>query len=70
MFKQDVLFVLIIDMEEEWYWDNDDFFDCDFFLENVEKFFVFQVFCEMLGICFIYFVDYVVVSNNIGSIIF
>ena len=67
--KQDVLFVLTIDTEEEWHWGNDDFPDRDFSLENVEKLPAFQAFCETLGIRPTYFVDYAVASNNIGSTI-
>jgi len=64
--KQDVLFVLTVDTEEEWHWDNDEFPDRDFSLENIEKLPEFQAFCESLSIKPTYFVDYAVASNNVG----
>ncbi len=66
MAKQDVLFVLTIDTEEEWQWD-EAFPQRDFSVENVEKLPEFQTFCESLGIRPTYFVDYAVASNSKGS---
>lgn len=64
--KQDVLFVLTIDTEEEWHWD-EEFPQQDCSVENVQKLPEFQAFCEVLGIRPTYFVDYAVASNSIGS---
>ncbi len=66
MAKQDVLFVLTIDTEEEWQWD-DDFPQRDFSVENVERLPAFQQFCEAQGIRPTYFVDYAVASSTKGS---
>ena len=66
MHKQDVLFVLTIDTEEEWQWD-EEFPQHNCSVENVEKLPAFQTFCESLGIRPTYFVDYAVASNNLGS---
>ena len=63
MHKQDVLFVLTIDTEEEWQWD-EEFPQHNCSVENVEKLPAFQTFCESLGIRPTYFVDYAVASNN------
>jgi hypothetical protein len=64
--KQDVLFVLTIDTEEEWQWD-EEFPQHDCSVENVEKLPEFQSFCEHIGIRPTYFVDYAVASNEVGS---
>ncbi|MEC7284107.1 MAG: WalW protein, partial [Pseudomonadota bacterium] len=66
MHKQDVLFVLTIDTEEEWQWD-EEFPQHNCSVENVEKLPAFQTFCESLGIRPTYFADYAVASNNVGS---
>lgn len=65
--KRDILFVLTVDTEEEWHWDNDEFPDRDFSLQNIEKLPEFQAFCESLSIRPTYFVDYAVASNKMGS---
>ncbi len=56
MHKQDVLFVLTIDTEEEWQWD-EEFPQHNCSVGNVEKLPAFQTFCESLGIRPTYFVD-------------
>ncbi|AUC89109.1 WalW protein [Alteromonas sp. MB-3u-76] len=66
MGKPNVLFVLTIDTEEEWQWD-DEFPQHDCSVDNVEKLPAFQAFCQSLGIRPTYFVDYAVANNDDGS---
>lgn len=66
--KQDVLFILSIDTEEEWQWD-DEFPQGDCSVKNVERLPEFQRFCESLGIRPTYFVDYAVANDQNGSAI-
>lgn len=64
--RQDVLFVLTVDTEEEWQWD-EEFPQDECSVENVEKLPDFQAFCESLNIRPTYFVDYAVASSSFGS---
>jgi hypothetical protein len=64
--KQDVLFVLTIDTEEEWLWD-DEFPQHDCSVKNVAKLPDFQTFCASLGIRPTYFVDYAIANDATGS---
>ena len=64
--KQDVLFILSVDTEEEWQWD-DEFPQNNCSVKNVEKLPEFQQFCESLGIRPTYFVDYAVANDQHGS---
>ena len=66
--KQDVLFILTVDTEEEWQWD-DEFPQDNCSVKNVEKLPEFQKFCESLGIRPTYFVDYAVANDQHGSAI-
>ena len=66
MDKQDVLFVLSVDTEEEWEWSND-FPESDCSVKNIEKLPAFQEFCESLGIKPTYFVDYAVANDTFSS---
>jgi hypothetical protein len=66
MDKQDVLFVLSIDTEEEWEWSND-FPESDCSVKNIEKLPAFQTFCESLHIKPTYFVDYAVADDDYSS---
>jgi hypothetical protein len=66
MDKQDVLFVLSIDTEEEWEWSND-FPESDCSVKNIEKLPAFQTFCESLNIKPTYFVDYAVADDSFSS---
>ena len=66
MRKQDVLFVLTIDTEEEWQWDGE-FPQEDCSVENVQELPAFQQFCESLDIRPTYFVDYAVARNEYAS---
>ena len=66
MAKPNVLFVLTIDTEEEWQWD-DEFPQHDCSVKNVEKLPAFQSFCQSIGIRPTYFVDYAVANNDEGS---
>ena len=66
--KQDVLFILTVDTEEEWQWD-DEFPQDNCSVKNVEKLPEFQRFCESLGIRPTYFVDYAVANDQHGSVI-
>jgi len=63
MDKQNVLFVLTIDTEEEWSWD-DEFPDDNFSVRNVDRLPDFLTFCEGLGVKTTYFVDYAVAANS------
>ncbi|MBO1256537.1 polysaccharide deacetylase family protein [Alteromonas sp. 5E99-2] len=63
MNKQDVIFVLTIDTEEEWLWE-EKFPDHDFSVKNVERIPAFQAFCDKIGIRSTYFVDYAVAENK------
>ena len=66
MDKQDILFVLSVDTEEEWEWSND-FPESDCSVKNIEKLPAFQEFCESLGIKPTYFVDYAVADDTFSS---
>lgn len=57
------LFVLTIDTEEEWHWD-DPFPQHDCHVDNIQRIPEFQIFCESLGIRPTYFVDYAVADNE------
>ena len=60
--KQDVIFILSVDTEEEWDWSGD-FPQTNFSVDNVEHIPAFQVFCENLGIRPTYFTDYAVAAD-------
>jgi hypothetical protein len=62
MAKQDAIFVLSVDTEEEWIWENE-FPDHNFSVNNVSKLPDFQSFCDSLGIRTTYFVDYAVAND-------
>ena len=62
MSKPEVLFVLSIDTEEEWHWD-DPFPEHSFAVENVKYIPPLQKFCDNLGIRPTYFVDYPVLDD-------
>jgi len=68
MGKPNVLFVLTIDTEEEWRWD-EEFPQHNCSVQNVKKLPAFQTFCESLGIRPTYFVDYAVANDEQGSAI-
>ena len=63
MHKPDVLFVLTIDTEEEWQWDQA-FPQTQCSIDNVNKLPGFQAECEKLGVRPTYFVDYAVAENH------
>jgi len=58
-----VYFVLSVDTEEEWNWD-DSFPEQDFSVSNVFEIPAFQAFCQELGIKPTYLVDYAVANNQ------
>lgn len=62
MKKQDAIFILTIDTEEEWHWENE-FPESQFSVNNVDRLPQFQAFCDKLGIRPTYFVDYAVADN-------
>lgn len=66
MAKPDIRFVLTIDTEEEWEWDNE-FPQENCSVENLAKLPAFQEHCQSLGIRPTYFVDYAVANDDIGS---
>ena len=61
--KPNVIFILSIDTEEEWLWD-EEFPDDNFSVRNVDKLPDFLNFCQKLGIRTTYFVDYAVAANG------
>ena len=65
MQKKDVLFVLSIDTEEEWLWD-EEFPQDDCSVKNITKLPEFNEFCTSLGIRPTYFVDYAVAQDELG----
>lgn len=60
---QPILFVLTIDTEEEWDWQNG-FPQQDCQVTNIAKLADFQIFCQQLGIRPSYFVDYPVADSD------
>lgn len=64
--KQDVLFILSVDTEEEWDW-NGPFPQHDCSVTNILSLPHFQDFCQQLSIRPTYFVDYPVASDPIAS---
>ena len=68
MHKQDALFVLTIDTEEEWRWD-EEFPQNDCSIKNVGRLPDFQKACVALGIRPTYFVDYAVAHDQHASAI-
>lgn len=66
MNKPDVLFVLSVDTEEEWLWD-EEFPENDCSIENTKQLPKFQSFCTSKGIRPTYFVDYAVAENATAS---
>ena len=69
MYKPDVLFVLTIDTEEEWLWE-DDFPQKDCSVQNVKHIPAFQAACEDLGIRPTYFVDYAIAQDSYSQEVF
>lgn len=65
MHKPDVLFILTIDTEEEWLWE-DEFPSENCSVKNVERLPDFQAFCEQQHIRPTYFVDYAVAQDVTG----
>ena len=61
--KQDVIFVLSIDTEEEWNWSGP-FPENNFSVDNIQHLPKFQGFCESQSIRPTYFVDYAVANNQ------
>jgi hypothetical protein len=61
--KPNTLFILTVDTEEEWHWD-EPFPESDCQVENVQQIPQFQHFCEKIGIRPTYFVDYAVGAND------
>ncbi|MFT2090407.1 polysaccharide deacetylase family protein [Paraglaciecola sp. 2405UD69-4] len=61
--QKPILFVLSIDTEEEWDW-NEDFPQKDANVSNIDKIPSFQRICENLGIRPTYFIDYAVADNK------
>ena len=68
MHKPDVLFVLTIDTEEEWLWD-EEFPQDDCSIQNVGRLPDFHKACVELGIRPTYFVDYAVANDIDFSVI-
>ena len=66
MQKKDVLFVLSIDTEEEWLWD-EEFPQDDCSVKNITKLPEFNEFCKSLSIRPTYFVDYAVAQDKLGQ---
>ena len=60
--RQDILFLLSIDTEEEWDWSGE-FPERDFSVSNISRLDELQSFCEGLGIRPTYFTDYAVADN-------
>ena len=69
MHKPDVLFVLTIDTEEEWLWEND-FPQENCSVQNIKHIPAFQQQCEKLGIRPTYFVDYAIAQDNYSQEVF
>lgn len=65
MHKPDVLFILTVDTEEEWLWE-DEFPSENCSVKNVERLPDFQAFCEQQHIRPTYFVDYAVAQDATG----
>lgn len=61
--KPSALFILSVDTEEEWNWD-DEFPQFDFTVSNAQQIPAFQGFCSRLGIRPSYFVDHAIASND------
>ena len=61
--KQDIVFILSVDTEEEWDWSGE-FPQDDFSVTNLEKIPQFQAFCIANGIRPTYFVDYAAASSE------
>ncbi|TRX57934.1 polysaccharide deacetylase family protein [Thalassomonas sp. M1454] len=61
--KDDVIFILTVDTEEEWDW-SDEFPNDNFSVSNIFELPAFQLFCQELGIKPTYFVDYAVANNT------
>jgi len=61
--KQDVIFILSMDTEEEWDWSGD-FPQKDFSVENTRFIPEFQAFCEIQKIRPTYFIDYAVANDK------
>lgn len=60
--KEEVIFVLTVDTEEEWDW-SDEFPNDNFSVSNIFEIPALQLFCQELGIKPTYFVDYAVANN-------
>ena len=69
MHKPDVLFVLTIDTEEEWLWEND-FPQENCSVQNIKHIPAFQHKCEGIGIRPTYFVDYAVARDSYSQEVF
>lgn len=61
--KKKIHFVLSVDTEEEWNW-QDAFPQTDYGLNNIDTLLSFQSFCENLGAKPTYFVDYAVLNSD------
>lgn len=62
--RETTLFVLSIDTEEEWHWDDTTFPQDNCQVHNIQRIPEFQSFCESLKIRPTYFVDYAVAENQ------